>query len=270
MVVVHCIPGLVDWQMNIQDDQSGFSAVRISLTSADAVSRPTEAEVLPRIDAQLKAHPIRWIEPRDGAWRIDLDELRRELAGFDGLDWLTGIIFITPEAGIDTRTVLDTRIDSMAVRFYIDSGVASRSKKRAVGRVFVVHGHDDGAREGVARVLEQAGFEVVLLLEQPSRGRTIIEKVEAYSDVSAAVVLLTADDRGGKAQQSELTYRPRARQNVIFELGYFCGRLGRDKVIALVRDGVELPSDYDGVVYIPLDANGGWKEKLLRDLRDHA
>ncbi|WP_223501135.1 TIR domain-containing protein [Pseudomonas sp. BF-R-24] len=130
-------------------------------------------------------------------------------------------------------------------------------------RVFVVHGHDDGSRETVARFLEKLGFEAVILHEQANQGRTVIEKVEAFGDVGFAVVLLTPDDegcvRGG-------TPEPRARQNVILELGYFIGRLGRGKVCALKRGTLEIPSDYAGVVYESMEGN--WQQALGRELQE--
>ena len=130
-------------------------------------------------------------------------------------------------------------------------------------KVFIVHGHDDGARETVARFLERIGLEAIILHEQANQGRTIIEKVVAHSDVGFAVVLLTPDDegcvKGGKPE-------PRARQNVLLELGYFIGRLGRDKVCALKRGTVEIPSDFAGVVWQEMDSNGGWKQALAREL----
>jgi predicted nucleotide-binding protein len=131
-------------------------------------------------------------------------------------------------------------------------------------KVFIVHGHDDGARETVARFLERIGLEAIILHEQANQGRTVIEKVVAHSDVGFAVVLLTPDDegcvRGG-------TPEPRARQNVLLELGYFIGRLGRDKVCALKRGTLEIPSDFAGVVWETMDSNGGWKQALARELQ---
>lgn len=130
-------------------------------------------------------------------------------------------------------------------------------------KVFIVHGHDDGARETVARFLERIGLEAIILHEQANQGRTVIEKVVAHGDVGFAVVLLTPDDEGcvkGGAPQ------PRPRQNVLLELGYFIGRLGRDKVCALKRGGLEIPSDFAGVVWEPMDNNDGWKQSLAREL----
>lgn len=130
-------------------------------------------------------------------------------------------------------------------------------------KIFIVHGHDDGARETVARFLERVGLETVILHEQANQGRTIIEKVVANSDVGFAVVLLTPDDEGCVKGG---TPEPRARQNVLLELGYFIGRLGRDKVCALKRGTLEIPSDFAGVVWETMDSNGGWKQALAREL----
>lgn len=97
-------------------------------------------------------------------------------------------------------------------------------------RIFVVHGHNEAARETVARFLERVGFEPVILHEQPNKGRTIIEKFESYADVGFAVVLLTADDVGGRDSVEGASLKARARQNVILELGYFLGKLGRARL----------------------------------------
>ncbi len=129
--------------------------------------------------------------------------------------------------------------------------------------VFIVHGHDDAAREEVARFLSKADFNPVILHEQASGGRTVIEKLEKYADVGFAVILLTPDDVGGP---KDGTMQPRARQNVIAELFYFIGKLGRERVCALKKGDLEIPSDIGGVVYVPLDAGGGWRQTLLREL----
>jgi predicted nucleotide-binding protein len=133
--------------------------------------------------------------------------------------------------------------------------------------VFLVHGHDEGTREKVARFLERAGpegIEVVILQEQANKGRTVLEKLEDHAAGSTfAVVLITGDDIGG-VRGSDKPHRPRARQNVIFEFGWFCGLIQRGRVAALHEPGVELPSDLDGLVYIPLDDR--WQEQLAREL----
>jgi len=125
--------------------------------------------------------------------------------------------------------------------------------------VFVVHGHDEASKLHVARVLERLGLTAIVLHEQPDAGRTIIEKFEDHANVGYAVVLLTPDDESGSTR--------RARQNVILELGYFLGRLGRGKVRALYKPGVELPSDLHGWLYTLMDEGGAWKFKLGTELR---
>jgi predicted nucleotide-binding protein len=130
--------------------------------------------------------------------------------------------------------------------------------------VFIVHGHDDGTREAVARFLERIRFEAVILHERANKGRTIITKFrEEAADIGFAVVLMTPDDHGGKATEPT---NPRARQNVVFELGFFIGALGPERVAAIIRGDIERPSDFDGVVYIPFDAGNGWKQALGREL----
>jgi len=132
-------------------------------------------------------------------------------------------------------------------------------------RVFIVHGHDAEARETVARFLGNIGFEPIILHEQASRGKTVIEKVEANSDVGFAVVLLTPDDMGRARGDADL--EPRARQNVLLELGYFIAKLGRDRVCALKRGDVVIPSDFAGVVWTEWDPAGAWKSALGKELQ---
>ncbi|MFA6009209.1 MAG: nucleotide-binding protein [Desulfobacteraceae bacterium] len=133
-------------------------------------------------------------------------------------------------------------------------------------KVFVVHGRDNEAKESTARFLEKLALNAIILHEQPNSGRTIIEKFEVYSgDVVFAVIILTPDDIGG-LNEIPHELKQRARQNVILELGYFVGRLGRTNVCALHKGDIELPSDYQGVVYIEMDEMGAWKTKLAQEL----
>jgi len=133
------------------------------------------------------------------------------------------------------------------------------------GDIFVVHGHDEARIHEVQRLLSKlTGKEGVVLREQPSAGQTIIEKFEQHAARSAfAVVLLTADDLGRAKAATE--DRERARQNVVFEAGYFVGLLGRSHVALLHESNVELPSDLSGVVYISFA--GEWKVDLAREMR---
>ncbi len=132
-------------------------------------------------------------------------------------------------------------------------------------RVFLSHGRDIAAKETVARFIEELGLEVVIPHEQPSRGRTIVEKFENYSDVDFAIVLLTPDEMDASIKKKTAT-KPRPLQNVMFEFGYFVGRLGRNRVCVLHKRGVEIPSDYQGILYIPMDLAGMWKVALAREI----
>lgn len=133
-------------------------------------------------------------------------------------------------------------------------------------KVFIVHGHDDAALHGLARFLEKLGLEAIVLKEQPNQGRTIIEKFEAFAaEVGFAVVLLTPDDVGAAISTKDQSSR--ARQNVIFELGYFAGKLGRGRVCLLQKGQIEIPSDLFGVIYTELDIGEGWKAKLAAEMK---
>jgi predicted nucleotide-binding protein len=137
--------------------------------------------------------------------------------------------------------------------------------------VFIVHGHDERTKQEVARFLERlTPLDARILHEQPNQGRTVIEKFEDYAaDAAFAVILLTGDDVGGvKATDDEpQSLNPRPRQNVVFELGFFIGALGREHVAVLYEEGVERPSDIAGVAFTPLDSRGAWKAELARELR---
>lgn len=132
--------------------------------------------------------------------------------------------------------------------------------------VFMIHGHNAAVKETVARFIERLGLKPIILHEQPNRGNTIIEKFELHAEVAFAIALVTGDDEAREAG-SDKGCRRRARQNVIFEFGFFIGKLGRAHVCALVEEGVDIPSDYQGVVYIPLDGDGNWKLLLVRELK---
>lgn len=133
-------------------------------------------------------------------------------------------------------------------------------------KIFVVHGHDDGTKETVARYLEKLELKPIILHEQPNEGRTIMEKFEQHADVCCAVVLLGPDDIAS-AERTPAVQEGRARQNVIFEMGYFVGRLGRKYTFALVQNGVTRPSDIDGVLYIPMGDDMTWKTKLVEEFK---
>lgn len=131
--------------------------------------------------------------------------------------------------------------------------------------VFIVHGHDSGLKNEVARFVADMGYNPIILHEQPNQGKTIIEKIETFSNVCYAIILYTPCDIGASNDGSNM--RPRARQNVVFEHGYLIGKLRREKVCALIKDDVEKPGDIDGVIYVTYDNRGAWKMEIAREFQ---
>lgn len=141
--------------------------------------------------------------------------------------------------------------------------VVARNKRK----VFIVHGHDNEAKQEVSRFIEKLGLEAIILHEQASAGMTIIEKIEHYSnDADFALVLYTACDHGRGVHESHLSPKNRARQNVVFEHGYLMAKLGRENVCSLVKGDIETPNDISGVVYVSLDPFGAWKNEVSKEL----
>lgn len=145
--------------------------------------------------------------------------------------------------------------------------------------VFIVHGTDHGPMNQLKTILVEAGLKPVVLSEQASGGRTLVEKLEEYSNVGYAFVILTPDDLGGIYEGGGKWSRParlrsflkeaypRARQNVILELGYFLGKLGRKRVTCLLKKPLEQPSDIHGVVYIHFEKSlGEVRSSILKEL----
>lgn len=160
------------------------------------------------------------------------------------------------------------------IREYLDEMDMNKNMKMKfngnLDDIFIVHGRSEIMKISVARLLEQLNLVPIILSEQPNEGKTIIEKFEDHSEVNFAVILLSPDDIGyPKGKKEELKYR--ARQNVILELGYFIGKIGRENVAALFdedqKDEFEFPTDIHGILYIPFDKKGMWKYKLIDELK---
>ncbi|CAI9411109.1 hypothetical protein CCAJJPOJ_01698 [Lelliottia sp. T2.26D-8] len=150
------------------------------------------------------------------------------------------------------------------VGFSNQNPIITRNKRK----VFIVHGRDNEAKQEVARFISDLGLEPIVLHEQASQGRTIIEKIERYTnDADFALVLYTACDHGRGAYETKVSPRNRARQNVVFEHGYLMAKLGRENVCALVKGDIETPNDISGVVYVSLDSSGGWKISVMTELK---
>ena len=133
-------------------------------------------------------------------------------------------------------------------------------------KVFIVHGHDEVARLKVANFIKSLGLKDIVLHEQASSGNTIIEKIEANSNVGFGIVLYTPCDLG-RSKEEEDQLKPRARQNVVFEHGYLMAKIGRKNVCALVKGDVETPNDISGVVYIKMDQGDGWMLAVAREMK---
>lgn len=143
----------------------------------------------------------------------------------------------------------------------------NHTNKSSKNKVFIVHGHDNETKQEVARFIQNIGLEVIILHEQASGGRTIIEKIEHYtSEADFAIVLYTPCDKGRGAMETTIPARDRARQNVVFEHGYLMSKLGRQHVCALVKGDIETPSDISGVVYTEMDIAGAWKISISKEL----
>jgi predicted nucleotide-binding protein len=143
--------------------------------------------------------------------------------------------------------------------------IAQKEDSKKTNNIFIVHGHDDRTKIEITRTIEKLGLNPIILHEQPNEGKTVIEKFEVHSNVGFAIVLMTCDDLGKAKTSDEEQYR--ARQNVILEMGYFIGKIGRQGVFPLYESGVELPSDLYGLLYNPLDDKGNWKFALVKELR---
>ncbi len=231
-------------------------------------------------------HPefVIWLRRARAAIRYAFGDQSTQLRDFDGVEYARPFGFdeeLTSASdsdyyfgGLDmAAAIVRSMIDEIEEYWedddnapVTDSATTDRSQQAVISRrIFVVHGRDEGAKESVARFLEKVGLEPVILSELPGKGQTIIEKFESNSDVGFAVAILTPDDAGSLSDETEL--KARARQNVIFELGFFIGKLGRDRVCALTKGKPDIPSDYAGVEYIPLDDRGAWRMGLFKELR---
>lgn len=269
---------------------------------SEPAKRPTlqmpRAEAEQRIQAQIEKgrelvqlairteEALRQAEAEEQKWSDYSRDLLRRVVDTDDLvhAYSPGIVgFVLGERPLDRRvndfyrevTGRVERLESILGRLELIPEASPgpplqsaqlRADVHRTGRVFIVHGHDEEAKQSVARCIEKLDLEAVILHEQPHRSRTIIEKFEDYADVGFAVVLLTPDDVGS-AEKGGDEPKARARQNVIFELGFFLGRLGRDRVCALHKGDLELPSDYSGVLWVLMDSGGAWRFTLAREIK---
>lgn len=163
---------------------------------------------------------------------------------------------------VKSKAVFEVYLEELKENDVTPDNEATQDNSISKSKVFVVHGHDEALKQEVVRIVEKQGLEAIILSEQANHGKTIIEKFEENSDVGAAICLFTGDDYGrAKDATSE---NLRARQNVVFEAGYFMGKLGRGNVILIASPDIEIPSDLQGVVYTNKDM---WQTDVLRELK---
>lgn len=161
----------------------------------------------------------------------------------------------------ETKLILQTYLEELEEKYAL-SPKNTDNNNIDLTRVFIVHGHNGEIKQKVARLVEQQNIKPIILDEQPNAGKTIIEKFEQHSNVGVTICLFTADDTG-KANKEEEP-KPRARQNVVLETGFFMGKLGRERLVIIAENGIELPSDMQGVVYI----NNNWEFAMLKELKN--
>ncbi|MCH7317929.1 nucleotide-binding protein [Acinetobacter sp. ANC 5659] len=170
---------------------------------------------------------------------------------------------ISPSYAFLSSLILDIESDdylNLPQKLNVDLKKNNSLDKKA----FIVHGHDDATKERTARFLEKLGFTPIILHEQVNNGKTIIEKLEHFTDVGFGIVLYTPDDVGEAVSKKD-QLQPRARQNVVFEHGLLIGKLTRERVFPLVTDhSVELPGDISGMVYL---SDRNWEIDLVREIK---
>lgn len=127
--------------------------------------------------------------------------------------------------------------------------------------VFIIHGHDNELKSEIQLLMQNAGINNIVLHEQADKGRTIIDKlIDETNNSGYAIAILTPDDLTNDGSK-------RARQNVILEIGYFIGKIGKERIRFIVKGDIEIPSDLQGILYEKFDRNGAWKIKLLKEIQ---
>jgi hypothetical protein len=161
-----------------------------------------------------------------------------------------------------------SRLSADDIYYYAESIISEKKGAQRRPTIFIIHGHDDSTKESVKRyIIDDLGLpEPIILHEQPNHGRTIIEKFEEEThNIDIVFTLLTPDDTIIEEGSNDELYR--ARQNVIFELGYFIGKLGRrsGSILLCYKGNVELPSDIQGMLYIKFDESIQERDREIRN-----
>ncbi len=208
---------------------------------------------------------------------IKVDIIKALLRGLNGLvssfEWREDVLFVT-SVGCEGNVRLEAgylvariRFDSWAsimypallkdkIRSEVAAGILETAGATGFGskNVFIVHGHNASARTQLSSLISSFGLHPVVLTEESERGMTVIEKFEYHAPLcSFAFALLTPDDKA--VESADGNSRWRARQNVIFELGWFMAKLGRARVVVLCQGEIEMLSDLHGLIYLPFQEN---------------
>ncbi|MGD9623865.1 MAG: TIR domain-containing protein [Arcobacter sp.] len=163
---------------------------------------------------------------------------------------------------VQAQTIIESAIED--VEDWKDNIISTQVSQTTISNnIFIVHGHDDLLKTEVELLIHQIGLTPIILHKQADLGKTIIEKIEHYTDVGFGIVLYTPCDVGKAIKEPEL--KNRARQNVVFEHGYLIGRLGRERVCFLVKDEIETPGDIAGAIYTSVNAN--WRLQVVKELQ---
>ena len=236
----------------------------------------TDYEMLQKLHSgidKLVAARVTASAPKFKAWKNQVERLIVKHCGAESIEYeqfqrirFSPLILSNAMNNADSKGICKHGLET--VKEMLESFMEEWEEETTVHynnrKAFIVHGHDEALKQQVARVLEQQGLEAVILSEQANVGKTIIEKIEKHSDVGAAILLFTPDDTGKAIAEPD--YKPRARQNVVFEAGFFMGKLGRGRVVMLVTDhSLELPSDLHGVVYV---SEPRWQYNLIDELKE--
>jgi predicted nucleotide-binding protein len=263
-----------------KEDTSGFERPRAHVTK-DWQGWQMTLDIVNRLQDQLKRNKDSLPTPVANQFQRQYQEIRKDILSTDSE--MSGHLQDLPpfdEGSMEREYGNKTSV--LAVRLlgclepaipWLERKIHETRTKPVEGasdssRVFIVHGHDAASEIELARMLEKMGLEPIILHEQPEKGRALIEKLEDHtSNVGYAFILLTPDDIGSSKEKAS-NLRPRARQNVVFEFGYLMGKLGRSRICCLHTSDVEIPSDIQGIVYVPFDksVNEAYK-KILEELR---
>lgn len=165
--------------------------------------------------------------------------------------------------------IIDTMIEEIRLFGASENDFREENEKHliAYNKIFIVHGHDEKMLLDVEKFVNKLKIDPIILKDQPDKSRTVIEKFEDLSDTDYAIILLSPDDYGRAKNEDDEDLKPRPRQNVIFEFGYFLGKIERENILVLYQEtkDFDILSDISGVLYTPY--REGWQLKIARELK---